>query len=122
MRFILPRMSAMASIDLWQRTSVMRSYGKLSWVYVGSLLLAFLITCLSRVSAYDLNYGPFRAGTLTDLSLQGKSSKFSPHAQKVGLNHQVQDDDVVSSELFSSLRRMFNAVAFSFCSFHEIVS
>ncbi|KAH8120513.1 developmentally regulated GTP-binding protein [Phellopilus nigrolimitatus] len=26
----------------------------------------------------------------------GKSSKFAPHAQKVGLNHQVQDDDVVS--------------------------
>ena len=29
---------------------------------------------------------------------QGKSSKFAPHAQKVGLNHPVQDDDVVSSE------------------------
>ncbi|ETW87618.1 hypothetical protein HETIRDRAFT_438028 [Heterobasidion irregulare TC 32-1] len=26
----------------------------------------------------------------------GKSSKFSPHAQKVGLNHLVQDEDVVS--------------------------
>lgn len=26
----------------------------------------------------------------------GKSSKFAPHAQKVGLNHPVQDDDVVS--------------------------
>lgn len=30
---------------------------------------------------------------------QGKSSRFAPHAQKVGLTHQVQDDDVVSSEL-----------------------
>lgn len=28
---------------------------------------------------------------------QGKSSKFAPYAQKVGLNHQVADDDVVSS-------------------------
>lgn len=28
---------------------------------------------------------------------QGKSSKFSPHAQKVSLAHQVQDEDVVSS-------------------------
>jgi len=26
----------------------------------------------------------------------GRSSRFSPHAQKVGLSHQVQDDDVVS--------------------------
>jgi len=26
----------------------------------------------------------------------GKSSKFSPHAQKVSLSHQVQDEDVVS--------------------------
>ncbi|CAK5280070.1 unnamed protein product, partial [Mycena citricolor] len=26
----------------------------------------------------------------------GRSSKFAPHAQKVGLSHQVQDDDVVS--------------------------
>ncbi|KAJ7071462.1 P-loop containing nucleoside triphosphate hydrolase protein [Mycena amicta] len=28
--------------------------------------------------------------------LRGKSSKFNPHAQKVGLAHQVQDEDVVS--------------------------
>ncbi|KAJ7785883.1 P-loop containing nucleoside triphosphate hydrolase protein [Mycena metata] len=28
--------------------------------------------------------------------MQGKSSKFSPHAQKVSLQHQVQDEDVVS--------------------------
>lgn len=28
----------------------------------------------------------------------GKSSRFSPHAQKVSLAHQVQDEDVVSSE------------------------
>ncbi|KAI9572701.1 developmentally regulated GTP-binding protein, partial [Boletus coccyginus] len=27
----------------------------------------------------------------------GRSSKFAPHAQKVSLNHQVQDEDVVSS-------------------------
>ena len=27
----------------------------------------------------------------------GKSSKFNPHAQKVSLNHQVADEDVVSS-------------------------
>ncbi|KAI8995418.1 developmentally regulated GTP-binding protein [Trametes punicea] len=27
----------------------------------------------------------------------GKSSKFNPHAQKVGLNHHVMDEDVVSS-------------------------
>lgn len=115
MRFILTRMCAMASIVLWQRTSVMRSYGKLTWVYVSSLLLANLITCPSRVSAYNLNHGPFRAGTLTDLSLQGKSSKFSPHAQKVGLNHQVQDDDVVSSELYFLFDVCLRAVAFSFC-------
>lgn len=31
----------------------------------------------------------------------GRSSKFSPHAQKVGLNHLVQDEDVVSSAFFS---------------------
>ncbi|KAL5495555.1 RBG2 [Sanghuangporus weigelae] len=31
----------------------------------------------------------------------GRSSKFSPHAQKVGLNHVVADDDVVSSEFWS---------------------
>ncbi|PPQ64745.1 hypothetical protein CVT26_002689 [Gymnopilus dilepis] len=29
-------------------------------------------------------------------TVQGKSSKFSPYAQKVSLNHQVQDEDVVS--------------------------
>jgi uncharacterized protein len=27
----------------------------------------------------------------------GRSSKFAPHAQKVSLNHRVQDEDVVSS-------------------------
>ncbi|KAJ7293164.1 P-loop containing nucleoside triphosphate hydrolase protein, partial [Mycena rebaudengoi] len=32
----------------------------------------------------------------------GKSSKFSPHAQKVSLSHQVQDEDVVSSKRCSS--------------------
>ncbi|KAG1864630.1 P-loop containing nucleoside triphosphate hydrolase protein [Suillus subalutaceus] len=32
----------------------------------------------------------------------GRSSKFSPHAQKVSLNHQLQDEDVVSS-MFPSL-------------------
>lgn len=31
--------------------------------------------------------------------LRGKSSKFSPHAQKVSLAHAVQDEDVVSSEV-----------------------
>lgn len=31
------------------------------------------------------------------LLLQGKSSKFAPHAQKVSLSHLVQDEDVVSS-------------------------
>lgn len=30
--------------------------------------------------------------------MQGKSSKFAPYAQKVSLAHQVQDEDVVSSE------------------------
>ena len=30
------------------------------------------------------------------MTKQGKSSKFSPHAQKVSLSHQVQDEDVVS--------------------------
>ncbi|KIO02380.1 hypothetical protein M404DRAFT_16092 [Pisolithus tinctorius Marx 270] len=29
-------------------------------------------------------------------TIEGRSSKFSPHAQKVSLNHQVQDEDVVS--------------------------
>ncbi|GAB1517395.1 Ribosome-interacting GTPase 2 [Rhizoctonia solani] len=29
-------------------------------------------------------------------TIEGKSSKFSPHAQKVGLTHQVADEDVVS--------------------------
>ncbi|TFY83987.1 hypothetical protein EWM64_g47 [Hericium alpestre] len=29
-------------------------------------------------------------------TIEGKSSKFAPHAQKVGLNHLVQDEDVVS--------------------------
>ncbi|KAG8688094.1 Developmentally-regulated GTP-binding protein 2 [Ceratobasidium sp. 423] len=33
---------------------------------------------------------------LTKRSGRGKSSKFSPHAQKVGLTHQVADEDVVS--------------------------
>ncbi|KAJ7693608.1 P-loop containing nucleoside triphosphate hydrolase protein [Mycena rosella] len=31
----------------------------------------------------------------------GKSSKFSPHAQKVSLSHQVQDEDVVSMRLLT---------------------
>lgn len=34
----------------------------------------------------------------------GKSSKFAPHAQKVGLSHVVADDDVVSSEFLFNLR------------------
>ncbi|CDO70221.1 hypothetical protein BN946_scf184942.g21 [Trametes cinnabarina] len=29
-------------------------------------------------------------------TVEGKSSKFNPHAQKVGLNHHVMDEDVVS--------------------------
>ncbi|KAG1754992.1 P-loop containing nucleoside triphosphate hydrolase protein [Suillus paluster] len=29
-------------------------------------------------------------------TIEGRSSKFSPHAQKVSLNHQLQDEDVVS--------------------------
>ncbi|KAJ6574681.1 developmentally regulated GTP-binding protein [Mycena capillaripes] len=38
----------------------------------------------------------YRYGLVCDA--QGKSSKFNPHAQKVSLTHQVQDEDVVSSE------------------------
>lgn len=34
---------------------------------------------------------------------KGKSSKFAPHAQKVSLAHQVQDEDVVSSESCHSI-------------------
>ncbi|KAL1738241.1 GTP-binding protein [Schizophyllum fasciatum] len=29
-------------------------------------------------------------------TVEGKSSKFNPHAQKVSLNHVVQDEDVVT--------------------------
>ncbi|KAH6916819.1 developmentally regulated GTP-binding protein [Coprinopsis sp. MPI-PUGE-AT-0042] len=40
-----------------------------------------------------------------DSSARGKSSKFSPYAQKVSLTHQVQDEDVVSIQyLFSAIR------------------
>jgi len=34
---------------------------------------------------------------------QGKSSKFAPHAQKVGLGHLVHDEDVVSSMSLNSV-------------------
>lgn len=34
--------------------------------------------------------------------VQGRSSKFAPHAQKVSLSHQVQDEDVVSSTYLDS--------------------
>ncbi|KAI6159590.1 P-loop containing nucleoside triphosphate hydrolase protein [Pisolithus thermaeus] len=38
----------------------------------------------------------FRYALVWVLHILGRSSKFSPHAQKVSLNHQVQDEDVVS--------------------------
>jgi hypothetical protein len=41
-------------------------------------------------------------------SLQGKSSRFSPHAQKVSLGHQVQDEDVVSSRPLFIMHVLFN--------------
>ncbi|KAJ6501645.1 P-loop containing nucleoside triphosphate hydrolase protein, partial [Mycena vitilis] len=36
----------------------------------------------------------------------GKSSKFNPHAQKVSIGHQVQDEDVVSSEFCPLYERL----------------
>ncbi|KAI6134091.1 P-loop containing nucleoside triphosphate hydrolase protein [Pisolithus croceorrhizus] len=38
----------------------------------------------------------FRYALVWVMHIPGRSSKFSPHAQKVSLNHQVQDEDVVS--------------------------
>ncbi|KAJ3005910.1 hypothetical protein NUW54_g4136 [Trametes sanguinea] len=40
-------------------------------------------------------YSPIAGGELPIRVGLGKSSKFNPHAQKVGLNHHVMDEDVV---------------------------
>lgn len=50
---------------------------------------------------------------------QGRSSKFFPHAQKVSLSHQVQDEDVVSSASFIFL---FFSTGNSHLSIHEIMN
>jgi hypothetical protein len=48
--------------------------------------------------------------------LKGKSSKFSPHAQKVSLNHPVQDEDVVSSAYWF----LFDVCPLTLPSFHQM--
>lgn len=50
---------------------------------------------------------------------QGRSSKFSPHAQKVSLGHQVQDDDVVSSKPYVAVA--FNYIL-KYFSIHQVTS
>ncbi|KIY46196.1 developmentally regulated GTP-binding protein, partial [Fistulina hepatica ATCC 64428] len=48
----------------------------------------------------------------------GRSSKFNPHAQKVSLNHIVQDEDVVSSQWF--LAWPYSTVRSCRLSFYEV--
>ncbi|TBU47371.1 developmentally regulated GTP-binding protein [Dichomitus squalens] len=50
---------------------------------------------IHRSLAANFRYALVWNGVVTPIN-QGKSSKFNPHAQKVGLNHHVADDDVVS--------------------------
>lgn len=81
---------------LWLPTFGTPSSGKVS-VFWMSIVLTH--SCALRVGYFfspttETPYGSFNA----EIFWQGKSSKFAPHAQKVGLNHPVQDDDVVSSE------------------------
>ena len=57
--------------------------------------------------------------TSDPFDLKGKSSKFNPHAQKVGLGHLVQDEDVVSSEYHYSIKNL--ALANMSCSIHEVI-
>ncbi|KAF9821818.1 hypothetical protein IEO21_00248 [Rhodonia placenta] len=52
---------------------------------------------VQRYSPVIGNAFPIWARLVRKLDFRGKSSKFSPHAQKVGLSHMVQDEDVVSS-------------------------
>ncbi|KAL7285755.1 hypothetical protein ACG7TL_000864 [Trametes sanguinea] len=46
-------------------------------------------------------------------TVEGKSSKFNPHAQKVGLNHHVADEDVVSSAYGSTLAAKLRQAQFA---------
>ena len=49
---------------------------------------------------------------------QGKSSKFAPYAQKVGLSHLVQDEDVVSSACLT--HKVMNLCSTTSYSIHEV--
>jgi hypothetical protein len=53
--------------------------------------------------------------------LQGKSSKFAPHAQKVSLNHVVQDEDVVSSAFLYCVVFDVSLSDDGLFSFHKVV-
>ncbi|KAF7367266.1 p-loop containing nucleoside triphosphate hydrolase protein [Mycena sanguinolenta] len=64
---------------------------RLQWRAQKSCAELSIWTCLGNI---------FLVGSRNELKFpndaQGRSSKFNPHAQKVSLSHQVQDEDVVS--------------------------
>ncbi|KAJ1310150.1 hypothetical protein OPQ81_006895 [Rhizoctonia solani] len=79
-----------------------RIWGELGLVKVQPLsmyAMAFTVHSRRSLNMRLFGYGtrmPIDSNNLANHLTQGKSSKFSPHAQKVGLTHQVADEDVVS--------------------------
>ncbi|KAI1797580.1 developmentally regulated GTP-binding protein [Ganoderma leucocontextum] len=78
---------------IWEELGLVKVYTKKRGVHPD---LADPICLRKGATVEGVCNGIHRSLTANFRYALGKSSKFSPHAQKVGLNHHVADDDVVS--------------------------